>query len=573
MNPQNCFLEARPILPGVPTSYPLDGDYEHERFSNVLLESESEHDAHARDSYKPPSPDDFINTTFSSNDTRVLLAKGIISDGSAAVNRSAGVVPVLNDWLDLAAPTPAKLFATLDYHPPFHCSFCDALSGGIPPGSFCLSGAGDARASVLHCHDDVRFTSLQGMKILGTRLAPSLPPHLWQVSHEAFIHVSPLFQWPAHCVAGSLGARFDPYLRLPNRTTVIKIGTQLLFDDYDTFARGRTSTAPPGKHDMQRSSHARTSSDTLGDHLKRADIQRLFISGLGIDFLVKVTIEAALKHLPNVTIATILPGLQGRFADQTLQTIQKFEAEPRVEMLHARDPHKALDSLCEGTCDVSGAPYLSQCDPGATTGSRARYWCKPIMHQWHLDYGRCQLCPGNGCAPFGYVRGECVESTLPNGSRYGTCHCDLGSSGEGCRFGVDYPAFIAIIISAAVSCLLIAVSFPTLRYMWHKRRIAASVKLRSTGCDKAMHHSQPLPYPRCLSPVSNPSHLDTHQLAYGHTRLAPSAPSQGCPRADTGEWYHLPPISLACVVYRTRSSRHHQAPTHRAGAQQPNFPR
>ena len=150
-----------------------------------------------------------------------------LTQGSLQVTGSSLIIPVLNDWVDAAAG--GRTLATMDYHPEYHCSFCKTHEGGILPGSYCLSAFGSLPVPDSRCVD--------------------------AISEESFFRSNPTayYQWPSHCVAGTFGARFEPYLNLPNDTTVVKLGTGARRDSYSGFSSAAvTSTAAAGEHDRFR---------------------------------------------------------------------------------------------------------------------------------------------------------------------------------------------------------------------------------------------------------------------------------------------------------------------------------
>ncbi len=44
--------------------------------------------------------------------------------------------------------------------------------------------------------------------------------------------------WPSHCVQGSLGAEFHPYLEPPTQPVVVRKGMNRLVDSYSAFGDG-----------------------------------------------------------------------------------------------------------------------------------------------------------------------------------------------------------------------------------------------------------------------------------------------------------------------------------------------
>ena len=167
---QNCFIEQRPVRAGVVPRYDLASS------AALLVDSET------------------------------------IGMGSLMVPGSSGVIDVMNDWIRFFAGNshPERVYATLDFHPVEHCSFCDTHNGGIADLEYCVRGA----------YEDL------------THLAPTFnASHRCRdpISQSAFEEGS-YFQWPAHCVAGSAFARFDPYLELPDEATVVKLGVEVMLD-------------------------------------------------------------------------------------------------------------------------------------------------------------------------------------------------------------------------------------------------------------------------------------------------------------------------------------------------------
>ena len=151
---QNCNLEARPIRPNVHPNYNVSG---------------------------------------------LLNEDGMLRAGQQVVPGSLEIIDVANDWLTLADMGGARVYATMDWHPKDHCSFCEINGEGIPAGSWCVSGietVGLAFSKERRCRDSLSQRSFE---------------------HNAYI------QWPKHCIAGTHGARFDPYLQLPAQVCSVQV--------------------------------------------------------------------------------------------------------------------------------------------------------------------------------------------------------------------------------------------------------------------------------------------------------------------------------------------------------------
>jgi nicotinamidase/pyrazinamidase len=79
--------------------------------------------------------------------------------------------------------------------------------------------------------------------------------------------------WPVHCVVDSHGASFVPSLALPQSTTVISKPSAPQFETFSAFAK-----------------------TDFAEQLRHANVRRLFIGGLAIDYCVLHTALDALKH-------------------------------------------------------------------------------------------------------------------------------------------------------------------------------------------------------------------------------------------------------------------------------------
>jgi nicotinamidase/pyrazinamidase len=79
--------------------------------------------------------------------------------------------------------------------------------------------------------------------------------------------------WPEHCVQGSPGAEFHPELKLSEDTMIVSKGTGLDKDNYSAF------------------------DDTgLGDRLREAGVNRVWVGGLAQDVCVRATVLDALEQ-------------------------------------------------------------------------------------------------------------------------------------------------------------------------------------------------------------------------------------------------------------------------------------
>lgn len=82
----------------------------------------------------------------------------------------------------------------------------------------------------------------------------------------------PQVLWPDHCVQETNGAKFSEALNLPSNAHVFPKGMDVRVDSYSGFF-----------------DNGQRNSTGLGDHLRDAGIQRVFVMGLATDYCVKFT--------------------------------------------------------------------------------------------------------------------------------------------------------------------------------------------------------------------------------------------------------------------------------------------
>ncbi len=189
--------------------------------------------------------------------------------GALAVRRAEEVVPVANAWMRAVDRANGSVVATLDWHPPDHCSFCkfgakqsrrlDCVWGCEGTNGICVTGAGVPAAvfdSTGRCADAVSESDFQQSRY---------------------------FQWPRHCVAGTFGSRFDPYLNVPERAVRVHAGVEQSEDSYSAFG-GRRIRADG------------TRGASLLEILRKKNAKRVFVLGLATDYVVKETLRELLKE-------------------------------------------------------------------------------------------------------------------------------------------------------------------------------------------------------------------------------------------------------------------------------------
>ena len=92
--------------------------------------------------------------------------------------------------------------------------------------------------------------------------------------------------WPAHCVAGSPGARFHPDLRLPDGTQIVSKGIEANSDAYSAF-EGRLDDGT-----------------LLADDLRRRGVTHLVTGGLATDYCVRHSVLDAIRQGWRVMLVT-----------------------------------------------------------------------------------------------------------------------------------------------------------------------------------------------------------------------------------------------------------------------------
>jgi nicotinamidase-related amidase len=135
----------------------------------------------------------------------------------------------------------------------------DVQNDFLPGGALGVPG-GDEVVPVLN--DYLRRFAENALPIFATR--DWHPP-----DHCSFVAAGG--PWPSHCVAGSFGAQFPASLALPSDARIISKATGREPDAYSGFA-----------------------GTDLGQQLRSAGIQRLFVGGLATDYCVLNTVKDAL---------------------------------------------------------------------------------------------------------------------------------------------------------------------------------------------------------------------------------------------------------------------------------------
>ena len=121
-------------------------------------------------------------------------------------------------------------------------------------------------------------------------------------------------QWPAHCVAGTDGARFAAQLRLPDEVMLVSKATTAVTDAYSAFE-----------------------GTTLATDLQRLGVTRLFVAGLATDYCVLNTALDARRHGFQVVL---------------------LEDAVRAVNLQPADGRRAVERMREAGCSVASSDAI-----------------------------------------------------------------------------------------------------------------------------------------------------------------------------------------------------------------------
>ena len=132
--------------------------------------------------------------------------------------------------------------------------------------------------------------------------------------------------WPAHCVAGSAGARLHPNLALPSGAMIVTKGTGRDEHGYSAF-EGRVA----GR-------------GTLLDDLRARGVDHLIVGGLATDFCVRASVLDALRE--GLAVTVVEDGVRAVDLDEgagtrALEEMREAGAEvaPAREILQGRATH------------------------------------------------------------------------------------------------------------------------------------------------------------------------------------------------------------------------------------------
>lgn len=199
------------------------------------------------------------------------VVNGSIQGGSLAVGGTDELIDPINKWISYFNERGGQVFASLDWHPSNHCSFCRNGTASSNPGGY---------------HPDGAFCAplpQPGFNATG-RCVDSVAVADW--------NRGTLAQWPTHCVETSFGARFQPYLALPANATVVKKGWDVRNDTYSAF--GGTQSAQTSPFDTEDSEKVLRGRRGLAELLESRGIRRFWAVGIALDYCVGGTVLDAL---------------------------------------------------------------------------------------------------------------------------------------------------------------------------------------------------------------------------------------------------------------------------------------
>eukprot|EP00656_Telonema_subtile_P010963 TRINITY_DN1535_c0_g1_i1.p1 TRINITY_DN1535_c0_g1~~TRINITY_DN1535_c0_g1_i1.p1 ORF type:complete len:327 (-),score=64.46 TRINITY_DN1535_c0_g1_i1:215-1195(-) len=254
-----------------------------------------------------------------------------IKPGALAVGNSSQIIDGINSWIDYFTASNGRVFASLDWHPTDHCSFCRNGTASTNPSGFHPEGGVCAALPVPGFNDTGRCQD---------RVA------------QADYAKHALTQWPDHCVQSTFGARFSPFLRVPPNATVVKKGWGRLNDTYSAFGGTQSLQAYP--FDTQDSQQGLQHRATLTALLEQAGVRRMWVVGLATDFCVGGTVLDALGANPDTgrpkpagveQVVLVEPCVKPVSPEGGATMIKAITAAGGVVASH-RQPQAAIQEVC-----------------------------------------------------------------------------------------------------------------------------------------------------------------------------------------------------------------------------------
>ncbi|WP_455478997.1 bifunctional nicotinamidase/pyrazinamidase [Bartonella sp. B23] len=186
-----------------------------------------------------------------------------LPSGTLAVPQSDTILPAVNNLINHFN----HVILTQDWHPKNHCSFASSHPGKAP-------------------YDIIE------------------------------LDYGPQTLWPDHCIQGTQGAEFHPFLRIEKAQLILRKGYNKKIDSYSAFFENDQKT-PTG----------------LQAYLKEHGFTKLAICGLATDFCVGFSALHAIQCGFKVSVA--LNACAGIDLNGSLNTILKTMNESGIELLMA----------------------------------------------------------------------------------------------------------------------------------------------------------------------------------------------------------------------------------------------
>jgi len=280
------------------------------------------------------------------------IVNGSISGGSVGVAGAEAIIDVLNTWIKAFVAGGGRVLASLDWHPPDSCSFCTHNTSICGP--FGIEECGENGTASAECPPSLAYRCQDDVSV---------------EDYEQGTYV----QWPIHCQLGTFGARFDPYLNIPNNALVVKKGFNSTLDSYSAYG-GRLSVEgwPFDQSDTVEQLNAQPS---LKQVIEQNKIKRLWVTGIAIDYCVKNTILDSLGL--NVDGPATKPS--------TLESVILVQAAARG--VNSDDVEAALKLFTDSGATVMGPTYTDPtttlqafCMPASdSSSSSSNSWALPVV--------------------------------------------------------------------------------------------------------------------------------------------------------------------------------------------------
>eukprot|EP00470_Lotharella_oceanica_P000673 CAMPEP_0170172376 /NCGR_PEP_ID=MMETSP0040_2-20121228/5608_1 /TAXON_ID=641309 /ORGANISM="Lotharella oceanica, Strain CCMP622" /LENGTH=316 /DNA_ID=CAMNT_0010413003 /DNA_START=1 /DNA_END=951 /DNA_ORIENTATION=+ len=204
-------------------------------------------------------------------DIEPYVHDGKVRAGSLAVANTSAIIEPINEWIRYFNQNGGRVFASLDWHPRNHCSFCRNGTQPTNPGGYKPRGGVCGPLPSYGFNDTGRCQD--------------------SVAQDDYKNGS-LMQWPDHCLESDFGARFQPFLSIPANATVVKKGWDSTVDTYSAF--GGTESLQGYPFDTKDKKPELSARDDLGSLIAKANITRFWTVGIALDFCVGGTVLDAL---------------------------------------------------------------------------------------------------------------------------------------------------------------------------------------------------------------------------------------------------------------------------------------